>query len=121
MRTHRESAAEYDSRRGSARERGYSARWDKAARLYLAAHPLCLGCAAAGRIEPAVLVDHIEPHKGNEARFWDAGNWQPLCRWHHDSVKQRLENMWQRHQVGVSALRIDSPAALALTSDMRRD
>lgn len=25
-------------------------------------------------------VDHIEPHKNDEALFWDPGNWQPLCK-----------------------------------------
>jgi len=27
----------------------------------------------------AQLPDHIEPHKGDVALFWDQSNWQPLC------------------------------------------
>jgi len=24
-------------------------------------------------------VDHVRPHKGDPALFWDHGNWQPMC------------------------------------------
>ncbi|WP_349253802.1 HNH endonuclease signature motif containing protein [Bradyrhizobium sp. CB2312] len=41
--------------------------------------------------KPAVVVDHIKPHRGDRALFWDKGNWQPLCTHHHNSTKQRLE------------------------------
>jgi 5-methylcytosine-specific restriction protein A len=79
-------------RRGSARERGYTSRWDKARKTYLTSHPLCCYCEREGRIEPATVVDHIIPHKGDQALFWDAeNNWQPLCAPCHSSVKQREE------------------------------
>lgn len=38
-----------------------------------------------------LVVDHIKPHKGDAALFWDAANWQALCPDHHDIVKQREE------------------------------
>ena len=32
---------------------------------YLARHPLCVPCEAAGRLEPATVVDHVVPHRGD--------------------------------------------------------
>ena len=103
-----------DARRGSARERGYSARWDRASLAYKRQHPLCLGCEARGRTEPTTVVDHIVPHRGDQALFWDTGNWQPCCRTCHDRVKARLEVMWQRGEIGASALRLTSKRAMAI-------
>jgi len=81
--------------RGSARERGYTWRWQKARATFLRNNPLCVKCREAGRITPATVVDHIVPHKGDSALFWDTSNWQALCDadpWRcHSSVKQREE------------------------------
>lgn len=103
-----------DSYRGSARDRGYGTAWDKASRIYRKANPLCLGCQAMGRIEPATVVDHVEPHKGNQAKFWDESNWQPACNWHHSNVKQQLERLFEAGALGLGELRLDSPKALEL-------
>lgn len=81
----------YDKRRGSARDRGYSSTWDKARRTFLDAHPLCVMCEREGRVTAAAVVDHIKPHRGDQALFWDRANWQPLCKPHHDGAKQRAE------------------------------
>jgi 5-methylcytosine-specific restriction protein A len=92
QRSRREAKVEYDARRGSARERGYTRRWDKARATYLQSHPLCVMCGKAGRITPANVVDHIIPHRGDQVLFWDTEkNWQSLCEWHHSSVKQAEE------------------------------
>jgi 5-methylcytosine-specific restriction enzyme A len=77
--------------RPNARARGYTTRWDKARLTHLAQFPLCAKCQAVGRIEPATTVDHIVPHKGDQARFWDRSNWQSLCTTHHNAAKQREE------------------------------
>ena len=83
----------------------YDSRWGKARQAFLREHPLCILCQALGRIEVATVVDHITPHRlkdalitGNPADisraqklFWDRGNWQGLCKPHHDSTKQRME------------------------------
>lgn len=82
---------EHGSRRGSARERGYTSRWDKARKTYLMQHPLCVMCKREGRVTPATVVDHIIPHKGDQALFWDTDNWQSLCAPHHNRDKQREE------------------------------
>jgi 5-methylcytosine-specific restriction protein A len=48
-------------------------------------------CAKDNRVTPARVVDHIIPHKGDTALFWDTSNWQALCFPHHNSTKQREE------------------------------
>jgi len=35
------------------------------------------------------VVDHIVPHRGDRALFWDTSNWQPLCKPHHDAKTAR--------------------------------
>lgn len=82
---------DHDQRRGSSRERGYTAQWEKARKLYLAAHPLCTMCERDGRLTPATLVDHVLAHRGDQRLFWDQSNWQALCKPHHDRDKQRQE------------------------------
>lgn len=54
-------------------------RWQKARRAFLAGHPLCVACKAAGRVVVASVVDHVIPHRGDAALFWDVHNWQALC------------------------------------------
>jgi 5-methylcytosine-specific restriction protein A len=49
----------------------------------LARFPLCVMCAAAGRITPTVDVDHVIPHRGDPVLFWDEENLQGLCKTHH--------------------------------------
>lgn len=110
---------EAEAARGSARERGYSRAWDKASAGWRRLYPLCLGCAALGEVALCEVVDHIVPHKGDYALFWDSSNWQPACRWHHDVVKQALEGAWARGACTVADLRLDSPRAVAV-SRLRR-
>jgi 5-methylcytosine-specific restriction protein A len=35
-------------------------------------------------LEPAVIVDHIQPHRGDPGLFWAQSNWQSLCKPCHD-------------------------------------
>lgn len=78
--------ARHDRSRPSARERGYTVEWEKARADYLKLNPRCRRCG-----EPANLVDHIEPHRGNQTLFWSRANWQPLCVICHSRHKQREE------------------------------
>ena len=73
-----------DCLRGGADARGYDARWRKARALFLQRNPLCAECGKAGRLTPATVVDHIIPHRGDKALFWNEKNWQPLCKRCHD-------------------------------------
>ena len=81
----------FDARRGTASERGYGWKWQKARLAYLKAHPLCVVCQAEGVVKAADTVDHKVPHKGDRELFWDADNWQSLCAEHHNREKQRQE------------------------------
>ena len=71
--------------------RGYGYKWQKARERFLSANPLCCYCQRKGLITSASVVDHIEPHRGNESLFWDESNWQPLCKPCHDVTKAREE------------------------------
>jgi len=73
-----------DTIRGGADARGYDASWCKARTLFLRQHPLCVECRKEGKLTPATVVDHIIPHRGDKALFWDINNWQPLCATHHN-------------------------------------
>lgn len=82
---------EADHRRGSARERGYSAKWDAASAGHLRNNPLCRYCALAEEVEPATLTDHLYPHRGDQALFWNPTYWISCCKPCHDGFKQRIE------------------------------
>jgi 5-methylcytosine-specific restriction protein A len=80
-----------DQFRGSARERGYTPKWDEASRNFRKEFPLCgmrpndkppvmSRCFDEGRLTPATQVDHVISHRGDRDLFWDReNNWQSLC------------------------------------------
>lgn len=67
-------------------------RWHHLRKHQLAQHPLCSFCLASEVVEPATVVDHVEPHRGDPDLFWDPGNLQSLCKAHHDRDKQLIEH-----------------------------
>lgn len=67
-----------------------TARWQHLRAHQLAREPLCRLCRAEGRITPATVCDHVEPHREDVALFW-RGPFQSLCKAHHDGAKQREE------------------------------
>jgi len=75
----------------SAAQRGYGHKWREARAAFLKAHPLCVYCARAGRVTAANVVDHIQPHRGNMALFWDRSLWQGLCTHCHNTIKAQEE------------------------------
>lgn len=105
-----------------AEPRVYNSRWAKAARTFLAGHPLCAMCQAQGWAVAATVVDHIREHRlkqalrsGDKAAiaqaqrlFWDKSNWQGLCKTHHDSTKQRIEKRGIEIGCDVNGLPIDA-------------
>ena len=77
----------------SSTARGYSYRWQQYRLRFLQAHPLCAMCEAEGRVTAATVVDHIQPHRGDQTLFWDKSNHQALCATHHSRDKQREEQI----------------------------
>lgn len=77
-------AKQKEEGRKTAHQRGYTSKWRKARLGYLKSHPLCKHCEDRGIVEAATVVDHIVPHRGDKALFWDRSNWQPLCKPCHD-------------------------------------
>lgn len=91
-------------------ERGYGSRWQRARLTFLAKpeNALCVKCRQRGLLNAGTMrmdgspetnsrriglvVDHVIPHRGDQALFWDRSNWQSLCHDHHDIVKQREEH-----------------------------
>lgn len=88
---HQDKIRTKDRQRGTAHQRGYDARWDKARLEHLDEQPLCADHMKRGYIEAATVVDHITPHKGDKELFWDRNNWQSLCKPCHDR-KTQLED-----------------------------
>jgi 5-methylcytosine-specific restriction protein A len=75
--------------RGTSAERGYGHAWRKARQAYLMKHPICL-LGLTHVVDPmrpitASVVDHIEPHRGDQELFWDVANWQACCKRCHDA------------------------------------
>ncbi len=66
------------------------ARWRKIRAQQLASEPLCRFCKRNGRLTPATVCDHVDPHRGDLAKFW-RGPFQSLCKTCHDSTKQTME------------------------------
>lgn len=88
---------EADLRRGSARERGYTAEWDRASAAHLAEHPLCEYCALGvfglADTVSADLTDHLYPHRGDRDLFWRDEWWVSCCTTCHSGPKQALERL----------------------------
>ena len=72
-------------------ERGYGGRWQRERAAFLLLNPLCVMCESHGKVTEATVVDHKIAHRGDQALFWDRGNWQALCKPCHDGDKQQLE------------------------------
>lgn len=67
-----------------------TARWQAVRAVQLREEPLCRMCLAEDHVTPAVVCDHVTPHRGDVAAFW-AGPYQSLCTSCHSSKKQREE------------------------------
>jgi 5-methylcytosine-specific restriction protein A len=91
----RQLRLEQEARRETSHRRGYDRRWAKARAVFLTRHPLCAACYSKGLITAAAEVDHVVPHRGDPALFWDPGNWQALCKPCH-SAKTARERGWGR-------------------------
>ena len=90
----------------------YSTRaWHRMRARQLRDSPTCAYCAEIGQLTAASVVDHIIPHRGNEALFYDPKNLQSLCKQCHDSVKQQLEVTGVRRGCDTSGNPLDKKSA----------
>lgn len=87
-----------DDQRQNAHQRGYTRKWREASKGFLRVHPMCEcdECKAAPAPLRAVLVDHIQPHKGDMAKFWDRNNWQAMAKVCHDKKTAREDGGFGR-------------------------
>lgn len=105
-----------DLRRASSAKRGYGYKWQKASEGYRRSHPLC-ECSDCNGNDPsqiAEVVDHIEPHRLDEALasgdvaaiararalFWDRNNWRSMSKLHHDRKTARFDGGFGRPGAG---------------------
>lgn len=67
-----------------------TAKWRSLRAKQLRMQPLCEFCLKDGKVTAATICDHVEPHRGDESKFW-SGPFQSLCQTCHSSTKQRIE------------------------------
>jgi len=85
----------------------YDHRWSKRSKAFLKRNPLCVYCLQIGKITPATITDHIQPHLGNIELFNDPNNLQALCKACHDSVKAKEEARGYAVGCGADGLPVD--------------
>jgi 5-methylcytosine-specific restriction protein A len=84
-----------------------TARWQKRAKHQLKTEPVCVLCwKEQGRVMPATVADHIDPHRGDLTKFW-FGQLQSLCAYHHNSVKAQRETRGYSTEIGDDGWPID--------------
>ncbi|ATJ90720.1 HNH endonuclease [Acetobacter tropicalis] len=83
---------EHDRKRGSARQRGYDADWERVRAQHLALHPTCCvpGCRTP---RDRLNVDHIESVRKAPERRLDLTNLRTLCQSHH-SARTSRDHSW---------------------------
>lgn len=69
-----------------------TAAWQRLRSYQLSMQPLCEFCLVTEEVTAATVVDHRKAHKGDLHLFYDASNLQSLCKHHHDSAKQMIDN-----------------------------
>lgn len=73
----RERKARHDAHRPTARERGYTAEWEKEAKAFLA-EPGNRSCARCGA--PSTVVMHIKSIRARPDLRMERTNWRPGCQ-----------------------------------------
>jgi len=71
----------------------YGRAWRRIRAAYIAGHPLCEQCKAAGRLTPATEVHHVVPLADGGTH--DDTNLMSLCKACHSSITAREGGRWQ--------------------------
>lgn len=101
-----------DQTRPGARQRGYTAVWEKVRKSFLSANPICERCKANNEIVLARLVHHRDRNpKNNE---W--ANLEALCTTCHDA-EHKHERFTRKNQKSLSEQ--NRAASLAHTADAK--
>jgi 5-methylcytosine-specific restriction protein A len=96
------------SKQGPWHELYSTMRWQRIRRYQLSEHPLCKLCAETGKVTPAEVVDHIEPHGGDRLKFFcGMEGLQSLCKRCHDSAKKQIEQHGYRRDIGFDGWPLD--------------
>jgi len=91
----READARYNKyERDPATRKRYGRTWKRIRDRYIAAHPLCEQCQAAGTITPAEEVHHILPLSRGGTHAEE--NLMSLCTSCHSKITAREGGRWQR-------------------------
>lgn len=69
----------FETRSRRMHDRVYNRRWRRVSKQFLRRNPFCAKCFESGAVVPSEVTDHIEPHDGDYAKFWDESNWRALC------------------------------------------
>src|SRR4029079_16234199 len=81
--------------------------WRQIRARQLARQPSCVRCVAMGKQVRASVADHVVPHRGDAALFWDASNLQSLCMSCHSSDKAHIELHGYSTTVGSDGWPVD--------------
>jgi hypothetical protein len=81
-------------------------RWKLRAKAQLREHPLCARHLEKGQVVPAVIADHVVPHRGDWNEFW-LGRLQSLCKCCHESGKKYEEGRGFRSDIGEDGWPLD--------------
>lgn len=94
--TVQERRRDHDARRPSPSKRGYDAAWRRLRHVKLQVDSLCEICLREDRLESAAVVDHIQPHRGDDALRLDMDNLQSLCASCHSRKTVRYDGGFGR-------------------------
>jgi hypothetical protein len=80
--------------------------WKRRRDLQLLHEPLCRECRKRGKVTPATVADHVEPHHGDWNSF-RLGKLQSLCATCHNSLKRTVELRGYDPMIGADGLPVD--------------
>jgi hypothetical protein len=83
-----------------------TARWRKLRQQQLSDHPLCNRHLKRGRVVKASTVHHVEPHRGDEAKFF-SGPFESLCDECHNRDAQQQEVRGYSTEAGIDGWPVD--------------